>query len=88
ALIGALPSYSTLGLGAPALLVALRVLQGVAVGAQWGGAMLLATEYAPPGRRGLYGSVVQLGVPISLVLANCLFLVTSAAMSRADFALW
>lgn len=88
ALIGALPSYSTLGLGAPALLVALRALQGVAVGAQWGGAMLLATEYAPPGRRGLYGSVVQLGVPISLVLANCLFLVTSAAMSRADFALW
>lgn len=88
ALIGMLPPYSALGLGAPLLLVVLRVLQGVAVGAQWGGAMLLATEYAPPGKRGVYGSVVQLGVPISLVIANCLFLVTSGSMSKADFALW
>ncbi|CAM5568457.1 MFS transporter OS=Streptomyces alboniger OX=132473 GN=CP975_02310 PE=4 SV=1 [Streptomyces alboniger] len=61
--IGLLPTYATIGVAAPILLVALRVVQGVAVGAQWGGAMLLATEYAPEGKRGVYGSVVQLGVP-------------------------
>lgn len=59
-LIGLLPSYSAIGVAAPVALVVLRLVQGIAVGMQWGGAALLATEYAPPGRRGLYGSMVQM----------------------------
>lgn len=88
ALIGVLPTYGSAGLFAPIALVVLRLLQGIAVGAQWGGAMLLATEYAPPGKRGIYGSFVQLGVPISLVIANCLFLVMGAVLPPEGFAQW
>ncbi|WP_266379178.1 MHS family MFS transporter [Streptomyces canus] len=86
--IGLLPTYDTIGVAAPILLVLLRVVQGVAVGAQWGGAMLLATEYAPEGKRGLYGSVVQLGVPIGVVTANTVFLLAGAFTSDAGFAAW
>jgi MFS family permease len=87
-LIGLLPSYTSIGILAPISLVVLRLFQGIAVGAQWGGAMLLATEYAPPGKKGLYGSFVQLGVPISLVFANCVFLVTAGALPPDGFAAW
>lgn len=73
--IGLIPSYGSIGIAAPAILVLLRLLQGIAVGAQWGGAMLLATEYAPPGKRGLYGSFVQIGVVVGVVLANFSFVV-------------
>ncbi|MDT0378249.1 MFS transporter [Streptomyces sp. DSM 42041] len=86
--IGLLPGYDTIGVAAPILLVALRVLQGVAVGAQWGGAMLMATEYAPEGRRGLYGSLVQLGVPIGVVTSNVVFLVVESTTSGSAFASW
>ncbi|MFJ8200346.1 MFS transporter [Streptomyces sp. NPDC096152] len=86
--IGLLPTYDTIGVAAPILLVALRVVQGVAVGAQWGGAMLLATEYAPEGRRGVYGSVVQLGVPIGVITANTVFLLAGAFTSDSAFAAW
>lgn len=86
--IGLLPTYDTIGVAAPILLVLLRVVQGVAVGAQWGGAMLLATEYAPEGKRGLYGSVVQLGVPIGVVTANTVFLLAGAFTSDTAFAAW
>ncbi|MFM9367897.1 MFS transporter [Streptomyces sp. Da 82-17] len=86
--IGLLPTYETIGIAAPLLLVVLRIMQGVAVGAQWGGAMLMATEYAPEGKRGLYGSLVQLGVPIGVVTANSVFLVAGAFVSDADFAAW
>ncbi|MFF9818848.1 MFS transporter [Streptomyces sp. NPDC014006] len=86
--IGLLPTYDTIGVAAPVLLVVLRVVQGVAVGAQWGGAMLLATEYAPEGKRGIYGSVVQLGVPIGVVTANTVFLLAGAFTSDAAFASW
>ncbi|OEJ96899.1 MFS transporter [Streptomyces thermolilacinus] len=86
--IGLLPTYETIGIAAPVLLVLLRVLQGVAVGAQWGGAMLMATEYAPEGKRGLYGSLVQLGVPIGVVTANSVFLVAGSLTSDAAFASW
>ncbi|MGH3325844.1 MAG: MFS transporter, partial [Streptomyces sp.] len=86
--IGLLPSYDTIGIAAPIALVALRVLQGLAVGAQWGGAMLMATEYAPEGKRGLYGSLVQLGVPIGVVTANVAFLVTGSLTDDAAFAAW
>ncbi|NJP52495.1 MHS family MFS transporter [Streptomyces sp. SBST2-5] len=86
--IGLLPTYQTIGVAAPVLLVLLRVAQGVAVGAQWGGAMLLATEYAPEGKRGLYGSVVQLGVPIGVVTANTVFLIAGALTSDSAFTAW
>lgn len=86
--IGLLPTYETIGIAAPVLLVLFRVLQGIAVGAQWGGAMLMATEYAPEGKRGLYGSLVQLGVPIGVVSANSVFLVAGAVTSDSSFAAW
>lgn len=86
--IGLLPTYDTIGVAAPILLVALRVVQGLAVGAQWGGAMLMATEYAPEGKRGLYGSLVQLGVPIGVVTANTVFLVAGAFTSDSAFTAW
>ncbi|RZD66529.1 MFS transporter [Streptomyces albidoflavus] len=86
--IGLLPTYETIGVAAPILLVLLRIAQGVAVGAQWGGAMLLATEYAPEGKRGIYGSVVQLGVPIGVVTANSVFLAAGALTSDSAFTNW
>ena len=87
-LVGVLPTYATIGLLAPIALVVLRFAQGLAVGGQWGGAMLLATEYAPPGKRGFYGSFAQIGVPVGLVLGNGMFLVLGAALSDAQFAAW
>ena len=86
--IGLLPTYASIGIVAPLLLVLLRLIQGIAVGAQWGGAMLLATEYAPAGKRGLYGSLVQLGVPIGVVLANSVFLIASKLAPPGDFLSW
>lgn len=85
--IGLIPSYAAIGMMAPVLLVVLRLLQGVAVGAQWGGAMLLATEYAPPAKRGLYGSFVQIGVVLGVVLANFSFVVIQKS-TGPDFAAW
>jgi metabolite-proton symporter len=87
-LIGLLPSYARIGVWAPLLLVALRFVQGLAVGGQWGGAALLAIESAPPHRRGFYGSFVQVGVPLGVVLANAVFLVVSAFTSDEAFMAW
>lgn len=87
-LIGVLPTYATIGVLAPVALVVLRFVQGLAVGGQWGGAMLLATEYAPPEKRGFYGSFAQIGVPIGVVLGNALFLLLAAVLSPEQFAAW
>ncbi|GAA0234285.1 MFS transporter [Saccharothrix mutabilis subsp. mutabilis] len=87
-LIGLLPTYASIGVLAPIALVVLRLAQGVAVGGQWGGAVLIATENAPPHRRGLYGSFAQLGVPVGLVLSTLVFLGTSAWLTEAQFAAW
>jgi len=84
-LVGLLPSYATAGTLAPLALVALRLMQGLAVGGQWGGAILLATENAPKSRRGLYGSIAQAGVPVGVVLANLAFLAANAATSPQAF---
>lgn len=84
-LIGVLPSYHTAGVFSPLALVLLRFAQGLAVGGQWGGAILLATENAPQLRRGLYGGIAQAGVPVGSVLANLAFLATSGAMSSESF---
>ena len=71
--IGFLPTYATAGVLSPLLLVILRFVQGIAVGGQWGGAALMAIESAPPGKTGYYGSFVQIGVPMGVVLANLVF---------------
>jgi metabolite-proton symporter len=87
-LIGLLPTYGAIGLAAPLALIALRFAQGLAVGGQWGGAALLAIENAPEGRRGLYGSFPQLGVPLGVVLANLIFLVMAETISPGAFLAW
>jgi MFS family permease len=73
AAIGLLPSYDSIGVWAPVLLVVLRVLQGIGVGGEYGGAVLLAVEYAPAERRGFYGSAAHIGVPGGLFLAASAF---------------
>src|SRR3954447_10694157 len=77
ALIGLLPSYDSIGLWAPVLLVALRILQGIGVGGEYGGAVLLAVEYAPAERRGFFGSFAHIGVPGGLFLAAGAFTIAS-----------
>ncbi|WP_374195419.1 MFS transporter [Rhodococcus sp. B50] len=86
-LIGLVPNTSVVWL-APALLVLLRICQGLAVGGQWGGAVLLAIEYAPENRRGFYGSFAQLGIPIGIVLGNSVFLLVSQTVSADSFMSW
>jgi MFS transporter, MHS family, shikimate and dehydroshikimate transport protein len=72
-LIGVLPTYEQLGPMAAVLLVLLRVAQGFGVGGEWGGAILMAVEHAPPGKRGFYGSWPQIGVPAGLLLSTIVF---------------
>jgi len=84
-LIAFLPSYATAGFLSPLALVLLRVTQGLALGGQWGGATLIATENAPKARRGLYGGIAQAGVPVGVVLANLAFLTANGAMSPGAF---
>lgn len=87
-LIGFLPTYASIGIAAPLLLVALRFIQGLAIGGQWGGAMLLVTESAPAERRGWYGAYAQAGAPIGVVLANLAFIGVSTSMSDEAFMEW
>lgn len=68
--IGLLPSYHTIGIWAPILLIFFRLLQGIGIGGEWGGALLLAVEYAPKEKRGFFGSVPQVGIPIGMVLGT------------------
>ncbi|GAA1869703.1 MFS transporter [Brevibacterium marinum] len=72
--IGLLPGYDTIGIWAPILLVSARLIQGLGVGAQWGGATLLLTEHSPIRRRGYYGSLVQLGTVAGIIIGNAFFL--------------
>jgi MHS family shikimate/dehydroshikimate transporter-like MFS transporter len=87
-LVGLLPTYATIGVWAAIALFVLRFCQGLAIGGQWGGAVLLATEYAPPDKRGFYGSFAQIGVPVGLVLGNVMFLVLTAALTPEQFEAW
>jgi len=86
-LIGLLPSYRQIGITAPILLVVLRLVQGLAVGGEWGGAVLMAVEHAPARRRGLYGSLVQMGFPIGLALGTFSFLLL-ALLPDEQFMAW
>ena len=88
ALIGLVPTYNQIGVWAPVALVALRVAQGFGVGGEWGGAVLMAVEHAPPGKRGFYGSWPQIGVPAGLALAIAIFRLFSTNLPEADFVSW
>src|ERR1700726_2200402 len=83
--IGLLPTYASIGVLAPILLVLLRIIQGIGLGGEWGGASLMVLEHAPADRRGFYASFVQIGFPIGLVLATLVFALVSK-MPDADFA--
>lgn len=87
-LIGLLPTYAMIGITAPILLTSLRFAQGLAIGGQWGGAMLLVTESAPSNQRGYYGAFAQAGAPIGVILANLAFITTSALVSEDSFYSW
>ena len=86
--IGLIPPYATIGLLAPILLVLLRVAQGVALGGEWGGAVLLSVECAPPHRRGLYGSFPQIGLGLGLMLGTGVLAGLSLTMSDQAFLSW
>lgn len=89
-LIGCLPTAKMDGWEflAPALLVVLRFAQGLALGGEWSGAALLATENAPANKRAIYGTFPQLGAPIGFIIANVIFLVFSYALTPAEFLAW
>ena len=86
--IGLLPTYATVGALAPALLILLRVIQGLGVGAQWGGAALLLTEHAPVRRRGFYGSFVQVGAIGGAILGTLVYLIITSSMADPAFESW
>jgi len=85
--VGLLPSYQSVGIWAPIMLVACRLLQGFALGGEWGGAVLMAVEHAPENRRGFYGSWPQLGAPLGLVLGTLVFGYFSR-YPEAEFLAW
>ena len=87
-LIGCLPTYQSVGWFAPLMLVVLRFAQGLAIGGQWGGAVLLITETAPKEKRGYYGSFAQVGAPGGVILANLIFLMVTASVSEEAFMAW
>ena len=87
-LIGLLPTYATIGIAAPILLTLLRFAQGIAIGGQWGGAMLLVTESAPKEKRGYYGAFAQAGAPIGVILANLAFITVGLFTDEESFLSW
>jgi metabolite-proton symporter len=86
--IGVLPTYAQIGLAAPALLALCRLGQGLGLGGEWGGAVLLATENAPPGKRAWYGMFPQLGAPLGFLAATGLFLWLTEKVGDAAFFAW
>ncbi|CAE6753939.1 MFS transporter [Paraburkholderia nemoris] len=85
--IGFLPSYNSAGYWSPALLILLRIVQGFALGGEWGGAALMSVEHAPEGRRGLFGATMQMGVPAGLLVSTGAFALVSA-MPDEQFFTW
>jgi len=86
--IGLLPGYAQIGVWAPALLALCRFGQGLGLGGEWGGAVLLATENAPPGKRAWYGMFPQFGAPLGFLLSTSTFLLLGAVLSDAQFTAW
>lgn len=87
-LMGFLPSYQSVGILAPILISLLRIVQGFAVGGEWGSAVVMSVEHAPRGKRGLYGSFPQMGVPAGLLLSTLAFSLTTNSMSNEAFVQW
>jgi metabolite-proton symporter len=87
ALIGVLPTYANIGIWAPVLLVIMRLAQGFGLGGEWGGAVIMAVEHAPDGKRGFYGSWAQLGAPFGLFLGNLAMMVFST-LAEDQFLSW
>ncbi|WP_395283241.1 MFS transporter [Enterobacter hormaechei] len=86
-MIGLLPTYDMIGMCAPALLILMRIIQGMGIGGEWGGALLLAYEYAPEKRKGFFGSIPQAGVTIGMLMAT--FIVSLMTLfSEEDFLSW
>ncbi|MGO4296631.1 MFS transporter [Glutamicibacter sp. MCAF14] len=88
AAIGLLPTYASIGVAAPILLVLLRVIQGFSAGGEWGGAALMAVEHAPEHRRGYFGAYPQIGVPIGMILATGLLYILRVSLSPEAFTAW
>ena len=88
ALIGVLPTYATIGVWAPVLLVVVRFAQGIGVGGEWGGAVLMAVEHSGGRSRGLHGSWPQMGVPAGLLLSTGIFALFSSRLPEAEFLSW
>ncbi|MEV8289229.1 MFS transporter [Streptomyces niveus] len=86
--IGLLPTYDSIGVWAPTLLVTLRFIQGIGVGGEWGGAVLMAVEHAPERKKAFYGSFPQMGVPGGLIIANLVFLGLTTNLSDEAFLDW
>jgi MHS family shikimate/dehydroshikimate transporter-like MFS transporter len=87
-LIGLVPTYAQIGVAAPLLLLLLRLLQGIGLGGEWGGAVLMAYEYAPPGKRGFYASLPQIGLAIGLCMASGVVALLSSLLTDAQFLAW
>src|SRR6188472_3128774 len=83
--IGLLPTYSSIGVAAPFLLALCRLGQGLGLGGEWGGAVLLATEHAPPGKRAWFGMFPQLGAPLGFFLSTLVFLALDALLTDEQF---
>jgi MFS family permease len=86
--IGLVPDYHAIGVAAPFILLTLRIIQGLALGGEWGGAVLMTVEHSPVDRRGFFGSMVQIGVPIGTLLANLAFLIIASNMSEEALLTW
>ncbi|WP_274562672.1 MFS transporter [Streptomyces spiramyceticus] len=86
--VGCVPTYGSIGVAAPVLLLVLRFLQGLGLGGEWGGAVLLTAEHAPADRRALWASFPQVGPAVGFLLANGVMLALSAGLTDAQFAAW
>lgn len=87
-IMGLLPTYAAIGIAAPIILVSLRFLQGVGLGGEWGGAVLLSTEHAPSESRSLYGGIMAMGVPLGVLLSNGVFLIITLFVPPEAFSAW
>jgi MHS family shikimate/dehydroshikimate transporter-like MFS transporter len=87
-IIGLLPAYDSIGIYAPIGLIILRIVQGIAIGGEWGGASVMVQEHAPDNRRGFYSSFVQIGLPVGMLMASGIFSLLTYVLTEQDFVSW